>query len=78
MIGTLTKKLLFVALCVCLLQSVQKAQTQHDSLSIIETIANYIEVLYSTDAARMEKALHKDLVKRGRVKCTQKQLIMYC
>lgn len=59
------KKLLFITLCICMIQSVAKSQTKEDSLSIKETIANYIEGWHSADAARMEKALHKDLAKRG-------------
>ncbi len=59
------KKLLFVALSVLLLQSVAKSQTKQDSLSIKETVANYIEGWYSADVSRMEKSLHKDLAKRG-------------
>lgn len=59
------KKLLFVVLSICLMQSVVKSQSKQDSLSIKQTVANYIEGWYSADAVRMEKALHKDLAKRG-------------
>ena len=36
-----------------------------DKVSVMETALDYIEGWYSGDAERMDKALHKDLAKRG-------------
>jgi hypothetical protein len=41
------------------------AQSAQDSLAIEETALNYIEGYFYKDAARMEKALHPELVKRS-------------
>lgn len=41
------------------------AQSQSDSLEIKETALNYIEGYFHKDGARMEKALHPELVKRS-------------
>ncbi len=41
------------------------AQSTNDSLLIKETALNYIEGYFHKDAARMEKALHPELVKRS-------------
>lgn len=42
-----------------------QAQTKEDKQAITETALNYLEGWYSGDEARMEKALAKDLKKRG-------------
>ena len=41
------------------------AQSAKDTLAIKETTLNYIEGYFYKDAARMEKALHPELVKRS-------------
>jgi hypothetical protein len=40
------------------------AQTAADSSAIVATALDYIDGFYSSDAARMERALHPDLAKR--------------
>lgn len=40
------------------------AQTAADSSAIVATALDYIEGFYTSDAARMERALHPDLAKR--------------
>jgi hypothetical protein len=40
------------------------AQTSADSAAIVETALDYIDGFYTSDAARMERALHPELAKR--------------
>ncbi len=40
------------------------AQTAADSSAIVATALDYIDGFYTSDAARMERALHPDLAKR--------------
>jgi hypothetical protein len=40
------------------------AQTATDSSAIVATALDYIDGFYTSDAARMERALHPDLAKR--------------
>lgn len=40
------------------------AQTAPDSSAIVATALDYIDGFYTSDAARMERALHPDLAKR--------------
>lgn len=40
------------------------AQTAADSTAIVATALDYIDGFYTSDAARMERALHPDLAKR--------------
>ena len=40
------------------------AQTAADSAAIVATALDYIDGFYTSDAARMERALHPDLAKR--------------
>ena len=41
-----------------------QAQTAADSSAIVATALDYIDGFYTSDAARMERALHLDLAKR--------------
>jgi hypothetical protein len=41
-----------------------QAQTAADSSAIVATALDYIDGFYTSDAARMERALHPDLAKR--------------
>ena len=60
---TLKRSILFIALT--LISCTSFAQTAKDTLAIKETTLNYIEGYFHKDAARMEKALHPELVKRS-------------
>lgn len=59
------KKLTFIIIAFCLIQTVTKAQSKQDSIDIRVTVSNYIEGWYSGDSGRMEKSLHSELAKRG-------------
>lgn len=59
------KELFFVFGVVLFVQMESIAQAIPDSLQIKETVSNYIEGWYSADTARMDKAIHPELAKRG-------------
>lgn len=44
--------------------SLANSQTKEDSAAIVKTGLNYLEGWYTADTARMDKALHPNLVKR--------------
>jgi len=52
------------ALFLCLFASSAQAQSAADTLGIRTAAMDYIEGWYAGDAARMERALHPELVKR--------------
>lgn len=59
------KTILAVALLCALIRALPAAaQTQPDSAAIRATALDYIEGWYEGDAARMERAVHPELVKR--------------
>ena len=60
-----TLKLSFLLIVMSLLSCKAFAQTPNDTLAIKETTLNYIEGYFYKDAARMEKALHPELIKRS-------------
>lgn len=59
-------KLLFIILSICNLGApwLARAQSADDSAAVRATALDYIEGWYTGDAARMERALHPELVKR--------------
>ena len=58
-------KISFLLLALLLMCGISSAQTAKDKLAIKETTLNYIEGYFYKDAARMEKALHPELIKRS-------------
>ncbi len=58
-------KTTFLLLALIFMCGLSSAQTAKDKLAIKETSLNYIEGYFYKDAARMEKALHPELVKRS-------------
>ncbi|MBC8184745.1 nuclear transport factor 2 family protein [candidate division KSB1 bacterium] len=59
------KRLIYLLIFVVLAVSVFAGDIQKEKEAIEKTALNYIEGWYSGDAVRMEKALYKDLAKRG-------------
>jgi phage pi2 protein 07 len=55
---------IFVLLCLVLPCGRLAAQTASDSAAIVATAKDYIEGWYTGDVARMQRALHPELVKR--------------
>jgi len=58
-------KLSYLIIVLSLISCNVFAQTAKDTLDIKETTLNYIEGYFYKDAARMEKALHPELIKRS-------------
>jgi hypothetical protein len=58
------RRLIVVIFLADILAAPAQAQTAEDAAAIQRTALDYIEGWYAQDAARMERALHPDLVKR--------------
>jgi ketosteroid isomerase-like protein len=46
------------------MEAVQSSRTRSDQAAIVATVRDYFEGWFDGDPVRMERALHKDLVKR--------------
>jgi hypothetical protein len=58
------KKILFSLLLLTFVLSTTNSQTKEDSIQLVQTGLDYLEGWYTADTARMNRALHPELIKR--------------